>query len=536
MRTLISLSAGLFFAMPLLAAPPAGSWKFRTILNDRPVTMMVAFSQTDGKWVCDFIDSRPALNREPKVTGVQVNGNAVKFTLSIAGREFISFDGTVAKDGKKLTGSFSQLGGPLQLIEIQPTKLKKLDDPFEINRELFEQVESTTPELFDFGLEILPMASVKKLSPEDVRGMVDRMTKAAAAYGPRWDRYVALKMAGALVDQAGYAEIALVQARRAERMLADNDPIGDRMEVLDLLNRALVKSNKADEAKPIATQIVRLEARDFAEYLKSSPNGEVAEFKGRKAKSNRVVLVEAFAGCEFPLSLPIEQSVDGLLKAYKPTDVLVLNYHFHLPDPAQGDPLTVPETIERLTPLVEQVQKGFFVYVAGKAGPKSTTPTAGKELFDALKKSVDEQLEKPAGCQLTLAVAKGMKGFDVKANVADLEVGSNKLALRFAVIEPKIRLAGASGARFHQNVVRAIPGGGKGFPLTKKQTEQVVNVDPEAIRASLSKYLTDFTKGEGEFPRAARPLDLKNLKVVAFVQNDSTGEILTAATVDLDAK
>ena len=41
---------------------------------------------------------------------------------------------------------------------------------------------------------------------------------------------------------------------------------------------------------------------------------------------------------------------------------------------------------------------------------------------------------------------------------------------------------------------------------------------------------------DGEFPRAARPMDLKNLKVIAYVQNDSTGDILQAASIDLDAK
>ena len=535
-RTLLSLSVGLLFAAASLAAPPAGSWKFRTMLNERPVTLLIAFGQAEGKWVCDFIDSRPGLNREPKITGVTVNGEAVKFSMSIAGREFVSFDGTVTKDGKKMTGSYSQLGGTLQLIDLQPTKLKKLDDPFEINRELFEQTEGTAAELFDFGFEIFPLASTKKLSADEVRGMADRLTKAATTYGPRWDRFVALNIAGALVDQAGFTEIALAQARRAERMLADNDPAGDRMEVLDVLNRALVKTNKADEAKPIATQIVRLEARDFGDYLKSSPLGEPAEYKGRKAKSDRVVLVEAFAGCEFPLSAPIEQAIDGILKAYKPSEILALNYHFHLPDPAQGDPLTVPETIERLTPIVDQIQKGQFAFVAGKPCSKITNPAAGKELFASIREMIDEQLEKPSGCKLALLAAKAMKGVDVKATVSDLEVGSNKLALRFAVVEPRVRYAGASGARFHQNVVRAIPGGGKGYSLTKKQTEQVINVDAEAIRTSLTKYLTDFAKADGEFPRSAKPMDLKNLKLIAFVQNDSTSEILTAAAVELDAK
>lgn len=535
-RLLFSLFSLAVGCTATFAAPPAGTWKFRTMLNERPVMLLIAFSQAEGKWVCDFLDSRPQLNREPKVTAVTVNGAAVQFTMSVAGREFLSFDGTAAKDGKKINGSFSQLGGSLQLTEMIPSKLKKLTDPFEMNRETFDQVDNTTGELFDIGFELLPQAAAKKMTPDEVRGLVDRLTKASANYGPRWDRTVALKIAGLLVDQAGFSEIALAQARRAERMLADSDSVGDRIDILDVLNRALVKSNKADEAKPIATQMVRLEARDFADYLKTSPFGEVPEYKGRKAKSDRVVLVEAIVGSEFPLSAPIEQSLDALIRAYKPADVLVLNYHFHLPDPAQGDPLTVPETSERLAPLVEQIQRGMFAFVAGKAGPRIASPAAAKEFFAGLQSAVDEQLEKPAGCKLTLTAAKGMKGTDIKASIADLDIGSNKMALRFAVVEPRVRYAGGSGARYHQNVVRALPGGGKGFPLTKKQTEQTMNVNPDEIRAALTKSLDEFAKNDGEFPRTCRPMDLKNLKVIAYVQNDSTGDILQAASLDLDAK
>lgn len=533
------LSAVFFLGLSAtasFAAPPAGTWKFRTTLNERPITLLIAFSQAEGKWVCDFLDSRPQLNREPKVSAIAVNGEAIQFTMMAGGREFLTFDGTVSKDGKKINGSFSQFGGSLQLTELVPSKLKKLTDPFEMNREAFDQVDNTTGELFDIGFELLPQAAAKKMTPDEVRGLVDRMTKASATFGARWDRTVAVKIAGLLVDQAGFAEIALTQARRAERMLVDSDALGDRMEILDILSRSLVNAKKPDEAKPIATQLVRLEARDFADYLKTSPFGEIPEFKGRKGKSDRIVLVEAFVGTEFPLSTPVEQSLDALMRVYKPTDVLALNYHFHFPEPSKGDPLTVAETSDRLMPLIEQIQRGTFVFVAGKAGPKLTSPAAGKEFFSALQSAIDEQLEKPANCKIALSVAKGMKGNDVKATVADLDVGSNKIALRFAVVEPRVRFAGGSGARYHQNVVRALPGGGKGFPLTKKQTEQVVNVDLNEIRAALTKSLDEFAKNDGEFPRPGRPMELKNLKVIAYVQNDSTGDILQAASIDLDAK
>jgi hypothetical protein len=518
----------LFVPTFALAAPPAGSWKVRVSVGEKPVSILFALSQADGKWVGDFLDSRPALSREPKIASVTVTGDAVRFTMAIGAREFLNFDGVLAKDGKKIAGSFSQQGGPLQLLELAPTKLKKFDDPFDINRETFDQIEGTPAELFDIGFELLPSVAMKKLPPEEVRGLVERLAKGAATFGPRWDRHVAMKVAGLLVDQAGYSDIALAQARRAERLLAETDPVGDRLDVLDILVRCLTSANKADEAKPLATQIARLEARDAADAAKGTPFGEVGKFAGRKGKSNRVVLVEGFVGTEFPLSAPIEQVIDVLGQAYTTDQVIALNLHYHLPQPSEGNPLTVPETSERLAPLIPQVERGQFLYVAGKPGPRITNPAGAKEFLEQVREQIDKTIETVEPAQLKLAVAKGAKGFDVKATVTDLNVGSNKMVLRFAVVEPRVRYAGSSGVRYHANVVRAWPGGPKGYPLTKAAADQTVTVEPIAIRESLVKSWADFLKNDGEFPRTARPLELKGLKVVAFIQNDSTGDVLTA--------
>ena len=59
-----------------------------------------------------------------------------------------------------------------------------------------------------------------------------------------------------------------------------------------------------------------------------------------------------------------------------------------------------------------------------------------------------------------------------------------------------------------------------------------VEVDPER----LSRWVAGFAERQGEFPRPDRPLALKNLKLVAFVQNDETREVLTAVQIDLEGK
>ena len=48
-------------------------------------------------------------------------------------------------------------------------------------------------------------------------------------------------------------------------------------------------------------------------------------------------------------------------------------------------------------------------------------------------------------------------------------------------------------------------------------------------------YLFDL-QGYITVPNALNAEQLKNLKLIAFVQNDSTGDVLTTAVVELDAK
>ena len=52
---------------------------------------------------------------------------------------------------------------------------------------------------------------------------------------------------------------------------------------------------------------------------------------------------------------------------------------------------------------------------------------------------------------------------------------------------------------------------------------------------SLDYILDDFAKARA-FPKADRPMEMKNLKVIALVQNDKTKEIVQAAHIDIEGK
>jgi hypothetical protein len=98
-----------------------------------------------------------------------------------------------------------------------------------------------------------------------------------------------------------------------------------------------------------------------------------------------------------------------------------------------------------------------------------------------------------------------------------------------------VRYSGGNGLRVHHHVVRAFPGGVKGLAVKNKTAKQAVSVDLDQLRKDLSTYLAEYEKkdAENKFPNPQRPLELKNLRVVAFLQNDATNEVLQAVEVEV---
>lgn len=530
----------LFVGMGLLlaassswAAPPAGLWKLRLSEGGQPLTFLLNFSEVEGKWVGDFISSSPPLQVEPTITQVTVQDKHLTFRLRFRNVDLTSFDGIVAPDGSKITGTLAPPVGVPQLTELKPSKLKNLNDPFTLAQETFEQATGG-PDLFNSGFIILSEAAAQKLSEADVRAIADRMTKAAQTYGPRWERTVALRLANDLATQPGFVDVALAQARRAERMLTEEATPAVSMAVMDTLALVYDKAGKADEAKKYRTLAARLELRDYAESAKASPLADAPAYAGRKAKSDRAVLVEIFTSADAPPAVAVDLAQAAILKSFQPAEVVVVAYQLHRPT---ANPLAAKEGMLRtehylksrsITALPAVLIDGKAVEVAGG------TAAAAQADFDAIRKRIEEQLEKPSPVKLTLTASATETGFSAKATFADLEKPGEKVFLRFALVESRIRYSGISSTRYHLNTLRAMPGGVQGFPLTAATGEQTVTIDPAALRTAIGKDLQEFVETSGvDFRTADRPLALTNLKLIAFIQDDATQEVLQAVQVEL---
>ncbi|QVL30969.1 hypothetical protein KIH39_19240 [Telmatocola sphagniphila] len=515
---------------PAADTPAKGNWKLSlpipTQQGEMILNMLVSFSEAKGKWVGDVLDMSPQLKLEPSISAVTVKDDLLQFDM-LFGSQTLSFDGKFTKDGKKLRGSLI-FGGNTLLMDLYPSKLKNLKDEFALAREVLEQQDGQA--YLNSLLPVLKMAGKKSLKVEEVRGYTDRAMKETEVYGNRFQRTTALTIAGALADQEPYAAIALEQARQAERMLADSDDASTQMSVLEGLRNVLVKTKKLDEAKKVELQLVKAEARDYAEYSKKM-SFQAEAYAGRKAKSDRVVLVEMFTGAECPPCVAADLAFEALDKSYKPTEVVLMQYHLHVPGP---DPMTMKDC---------ETRAGFYevkgtpsIYFEGKSGVSGGGPAAAaKAKNKSFRETIDEELEKPAGAKLQLTATRKGSEINLTAKVEDLKKPAAKTMLRFAITEDRVRYAGGNGIRYHHAVVRAFPGGANGFPLPKATGEQSVKLNLDELRASLNKQLDEVVK-ENKEEFSERPMSLKNLKAIAFIQDDTNNEILQAIQVDLEDK
>jgi len=518
-------------------ATPAGFWKLSVPFGqNQDVQLLLTFTKAEGKWVGDYGGSSvPVARAEPKFGSLTVDGNHISYTLKLGDRDFVSFDGLLAADGKKIAGSLVLLGGAPQVAEMQPTKLKKLEDSYAVALEMLSQLQDG-PIIFELGTELLRAAAEKKVPVEDVRGIVERLVRVAGDYGPRWERSITTRLAGVLLGQPGLADVALTQARRAERMISETDDSATVLETLNLVSNALTQAGKPDEAKPYAARIARLETKDYQDYVKAFPPFAPETYSGRKAMSDRGVLVEVMSGATLPPSVAIDLAADQAQRTYKPAEAIVLHYHLHL----NGvDLLTSPQGVERLSEYAKKLRQEDFPFAAVAGKPTLTKGgllSDSEKQYKSLWKAIDEELEKPANVKLSLTAEKGEKGYTLKAKVADLATPGDNMSLRFAIAEEKVRHRGSNGLRYHHMVVRAMPGGAKGVPLTKKDHEQTVTFNLDDLKKEIKAHLQTVTERENDSLPSELPLALKGLKAVAYVVNDTTGEVLHAVQTDLDVK
>jgi hypothetical protein len=525
-RTAQALLAALFLLPAVRAADsPAGSWKFT--LPRSNLSFLMKLEQKEGKWTGEYLG--PNVQGLPKIVfgDISVTADGLRFSFKIPGEADFQFEGKLPPEPKtgRILGSLLVRGKQLELAHLEPSKLK-IFDQFEFNKETLEQ--STDAQiLFDAAIQLMSQAGEKKAKVEEVRGWADKAVKPAEAYGVRWQRTVAVRLAQAIADQKDYGPVAVEYARKAERLLDPDDAPAVQMEVLSAIAQVLERAGKADDAKQINARLAKLEERDYADYFKKLPF-KPETFEGRKGKSDRAVLVEFFTNVAVDTGVAPEVALAAMGKTYKPNELVLLQYDLNV-QKQPPDPLFVPESIDRVRYYEKKIKSFPALFIDGKWTAPETGPLQGaRKTYGEYRKVIDALMEKDAEAKLQLEATRKGNEIGIKATWSDVAKTGEAVRLRLVLVESPMRLSEGTGQPYHHAVVRAFPGGVKGTALTKKSGEQAITVNLDDARTKLNDYLD-----EADFPKSGRPLGFKNLRVVAFIQDDDGNEVYQAVQVDV---
>ena len=534
MSRTISIAIVLFATVPALASDgPAGAYRLTADFGpDSAFTALLSFTHQNNQWGGQFLGSLGALDLDaplkPTIRDIRVAGDRLRFTLALAGNQGMTFDGKLPASRGPIPGSLAA-GNDLIPVTLEPSALAKFDRP-----ELLKEIVIAGPPgplFYSAVVELLRTAGPSKAKPEDVKAWADRALKAADPHGIRWQIAILLRLGQALVDQPAYTPLAVDLARRAERLLDPTDDVSIQLAVFDLQNRLLRQANDPVALATVRTRLDVLEARDYQEYAAASPLRPEL-FAGRKVKSERTALVELFTGAEDMPSIAAALAFDALPRAYKPAEVVRLQYHLHLPD---ADPLATKASEMRWTYYQGKPTGGTpLTVISGRPDPTG----GGRPEFAAAKLKqyrslIDPVLNLPAGAVLQISATRAEDKLAITAKVRNLIRIGDKLRLRIAVAESVVRYRGGNGLRYHECVVRGFAGSVDGWPMLKPASEQQVTVDLTVLRAGLNAELDEYQKKHEGVVFPDRPLDLRKLMIVAFIQDDATREVLQAGQAEV---
>lgn len=560
-RYLAGLLAGTLLAAGLCAwltglraadAPVAGNWKVVVLAGGQEIAVwLVQLEQKDGKTQGKLLATGHPNFKGSTLEATRADEQAVNLTFKVNDVSF-SVVGHVPKGEKmpkKLLGSVD-VRGQREFIQLERTDAKEIDPKdamvegpafADLTKALNAREEKERTEGFQEVIKKFPdqpvsyvastalLAQASRAGDEAaVRAHAERALKVAALHGPEIQLHAANQMVQMLRGNDKLAAVQLDYARRAERLLRDTDPATVQAPVLKGLVAALRKAGKADEAKPIEARIAKLEEQLDKEFLKDAIPFKPESFAGRKAKSDRAVVVELFTGAQCPPCVAADVAFDALLKTYRPAEVVLLQYHLHIPGP---DPLTNKDSEKRSE--FYGIEGTPAVFLNGKEGPAiGGGRQHARDRYDTLRKQLDQQLETDPQAKLKLTAQRKGDKIDMQADVADLKKTGDEVRLRFVIVEDLVRYAGQNGQRLHHQVVRALPGGVEGVAMKEKTGKHTASVSMAELSKSLTAYLEAYAKKEG-FLDDERPLELKHLKVVALIQDNASKEVLQAAQVEL---
>jgi len=588
----LALAALATASVPVRAQSVEGTWKVSYVTGgiSESTVAIVKVAVKDGKTTGEMIAGTPRF-KNFAFQSVTQEGNVLRVATKVGATDLI-FEATVPKQATKSLRGVMAIGDTLypatmtvtdeteltamtsaRTLDVAPMKEARtlLNQPLllrnraalskdpEKKKDLLKQAseadkkaKAETPKLFrqvvdqfadspavlEASLALIKSGKTTPANPGDVKAWAAVGAAAANSYGPRLEVDFTSQVAAALVPLEGMEKLALEYARLSEKALAPKASAGDQVKVLGTLVKALKKAGAADEAKTLDVRIDKLNQVLDTEYSAKYPGFKGTVFKGREGKSDRAVFMELFTGATCPPCVAADLAFDVLQKTYKPSELVLIQYHMHIPGP---DPMTNKDTIARWDyygPAWAGKPRGVPSSIFN--GKPAEKPAQSGGFFEHAEQKyadycnvINPLLEEKADVKLVVAVSRDGDQININAKVSDLnEPGATK-KLRILLAEETVHYAGSNKIRLHHNVVRAFPGGVEGMTLKDAASVHKTSIKLGELRTSLTKYLDDFEANVREFANPARPMAMEHLRVIAFVQDDESRQILQAVQVDV---
>jgi thiol-disulfide isomerase/thioredoxin len=559
------LLAGLLVAVrgraPAAETSFADTWKVEILEPQAEITpFLVRLKEQGGKLEGEVLSS-PLLGKATISRLRQADGGGLRLTIDAGGRSFAFVVRPPRGEAtpKKLFGSVA-VSGQHQYAVLERTDAKEIarNQAFVQNpaardlvtalRKQGKERVAAYKELADKSGDSVSLATAARNAllqslvgidaPEaELRSAAQQLVKGVPAeYGPEMKTHAELDASRALIAKA--PGLALDYARQVEKALPKDAPPAEQAAVLKVLVAALHKDGKKGEELQNATaRLDKVNAELDEEFKKTAIPFQVKPYAG-KAKSDRLVLVELFTGSQCPPCVAADVAFDAAVETYKAGEVAFLEYHEHIPGP---DPMTNKDSEARAK--YYGIQGTPTAYADGKetealGGPKQTVEQMGQKFggeasYEKLTGKINDELGSKPEARMELTARLDGDTLTIHAAASDVKKEAKDVHLRLALVEEVVRYPGGNGQRLHHHVVRDMPGGAKGTAVENGSAKVETKVDLGKLRKALADSLADYEKAGNRFSDDSRPLDLKHLRVVAFVQSDDTKAVLQAVQVEL---
>lgn len=467
-----------------------------------------------------------------------------------------SFQGKAGKNGA-VKGTFS-FRGTKYAAELQPTKDEKVaamksgqvmtemiaairpaqGEPAKSPKEVATALETLIkkydgkPYINSVYAQLMNLADQADMSEDQIKKTINEWLGSAKEYGDDWYNQTRTNVVKALRGKKkAAAGVLLDLAQEVDKSLTEQANIEEKAEIAAILAETARTLGKTDLANSVQTRLDTYETKLDENYHKTVP-----PFKPEKvAEKNdaRPVVMELFTGAQCPPCVAADVGFDALADTYSHKNVILLQYHLHIPGP---DPLTNDDTVARQKYYGQLIRGTPTTIFNGKSEAGGGGAMGGSEgKYKQFRGVIDPVLEKkPAGMVELKATRKG-DSIEVSAKAKTGEKPGEKALprLRFVLTEEVVKYVGSNKLRFHHHVVRALPGGADGLSLDKAgELQHSMKIDLTEVRGKIEKYVSDFEKNRPFF--GTKPaIDLKKLSLVAFIQDDESKEILGATQVDL---